>query len=194
MKRRCQQGRRQQGHRQQGHRQQGHRQQGYRQQHRRRLGATGLCRMAFLASASPISASSSLDERTQQAMIDAMNDEYQARALYTAVIEKYGAIQPFSNIIQSEERHAQRWHTLFTQCGLPIPEDTFAGNVKAPETLQAACEMAVETEIANVQMYDSFLEFVEEPELRATFTQFRNVSKNNHQPAFERCLSWFSSI
>ena len=125
-------------------------------------------------------------------MIDAINDEYQARAFYTAVIEKYGNIRPFNNIVQAEERHAQRWYTLFTQYGLPIPEDTFAGNVEAPETLRAACEMAVEAEIANVQMYDRFLEFVKEPDLRATFIQLRNVSQNSHKPAFEHCLSRLS--
>ncbi|ESA38171.1 hypothetical protein N836_32595 [Leptolyngbya sp. Heron Island J] len=145
--------------------------------------------MVLLAPASPISASSRLDDRTQQAMIDAINDEYQARAFYTAVIEKYGNVRPFSNIVQAEERHAQRWYTLFARYGLSVPEDTFAGNVEAPETLQAACEMAVAAEIANVQMYDSFLEFVKEPDLRATFTQLRNVSQNNHKPAFERCVS-----
>ena len=164
----------------------------YRRKYWRRLGATGLCSMVLLAPASPISASSNLDERTQQAMIDAINDEYQARAFYTAVIEKYGNIRPFSNIVQAEERHTQRWYTLFAQYGLLIPEDTFAGNLEAPETLQAACEMAVEAEIANVQMYDSFLQFVKESDLRATFIQLRNVSQNNHKPAFERCLSRFS--
>ena len=157
-----------------------------------RLGATRLCSMMLLTPALPISASSNLDERTQQAMIDAINDEYQARAFYTAVIEKYGVIRPCSNIVQAEERHAQRWYTLFTQYGLLIPEDTFAGNVEAPETLRAACEMAVEAEIANVQMYDRFLELVKEPDLRATFIQLRNVSQNNHKPAFERCLSRLS--
>ena len=164
----------------------------YRRKHWQRLGVTGLCSMMLLTPALPISARSNLDERTQQAMIDAINDEYQARAFYTAVIEKYGVIRPFSNIVQAEERHAQRWYTLFTQYGLPIPEDIFAGNIEAPETLRAACEMAVAAEIANIQMYDSFLDFVEEPDLRATFVQLRNVSQNNHKPAFERCRNWLS--
>jgi rubrerythrin len=126
------------------------------------------------------------DGRTQQAMLAALDDEYKARAFYTAVIEKFGEVRPFSNIVQAEDRHARRWQTLFSQYGLPIPADPYAGQVEAPDTLATACEMAIASEVANVQMYDEFLEFVTEPDLRDTFSQLRYVSQNNHKPAFER--------
>ncbi|MGB5769881.1 MAG: hypothetical protein WBM32_08435 [Crocosphaera sp.] len=54
--------------------------------------------------------------------------------------------------------------------------------------------MGVEGEIANVQMYDKFLEFVQESDLRAAFTKLCGVSENRHKVAFERCLSSFSDI
>ncbi|MBE9136435.1 DUF2202 domain-containing protein [Nodosilinea sp. LEGE 07088] len=127
------------------------------------------------------------DERTQQAMLAALDDEYKARAFYTVVIEKFGEVRPFSNIVQAEDRHARRWQTLFTQYGLPIPADPYAGQVEAPGTLATACEMAIASEVANVQMYDEFLEFVTEPDLRDTFSQLRDVSQNRHKPAFEHC-------
>ena len=158
--------------------------------------AVALCGMTLLVSTEvltpPIHASSTLDGRTQQAMIAAINDEYHARAFYNAVIEKFGSVRPFSNIVRAEKRHVQRWHSLFTQYQLPIPEDTFAGKMDVPETLYLACQKAIEAEIANVQMYDEFLEFVEALDLRDTFTQLRNVSQNNHKPAFERCISRLS--
>lgn len=131
----------------------------------------------------------SLDAQTQQAMIEAINDEYHARAFYNAVMDKFGEIRPFSNIVHAETRHAERLSRLFKRYGLPIPEDSFAGKVEAPETLQAACQMAIEAEIANVKMYDRFLDFIQERDLRDTFTQLRYVSQNNHQVAFERCLN-----
>jgi len=134
-----------------------------------------------------------MDEKVQQAMVEAINDEYKARALYTAVIDKFGAVRPFINIVQAEERHVQRWQRLFNQYRLPIPEDTFAGNIAAPDTLKAACENGVEAEIADAQMYDRFLEFVEEPDLRETFIQLRNVSRDHHQRAFERCANRLAS-
>ncbi len=43
------------------------------------------------------------------------------------------------------------------------------------------------------EMYDNFLDFVQESDLRATFTQLRHVSQNKHKVAFERCLNSRSS-
>jgi hypothetical protein len=40
-----------------------------------------------------------IDARTRQAMVDAINDEYCARAFYTATIAKFGQVRPFSNIV-----------------------------------------------------------------------------------------------
>ena len=151
--------------------------------------AAGLCAVAVATAAVNTNAvaSTQLDDRTQQAMVEAINDEYRARAFYAAVIEKFGNVRPFSNIVQAEGRHVQLWNNLFGQYGLPIPEDSFAGKVEAPESLLAACQMGVEAEIANVKMYDNFLGFIKEPDLRAAFTQLRHVSQNNHLRAFERC-------
>jgi hypothetical protein len=46
-----------------------------------------------------------LSSPTRQAMIDSIQDEYYSRALYAAVIQKFGEVRPFSNIIQAEYRH-----------------------------------------------------------------------------------------
>ncbi|UKO96825.1 ferritin-like domain-containing protein [Nostoc sp. UHCC 0870] len=155
----------------------------------------GMCGVAIANTTtnttSPTSAynpSRELNAETQQAMIDAINDEYYARAFYTAVINKFGEVRPFSNIVHAEDRHVSLWNHLFTKYGLPIPPDTFMGNIPAPDTLQAACQTGVESEIANVQMYDRFLEFVQQADLRAAFIQLRHVSQNNHLPAFQRCV------
>ncbi|WP_072622472.1 ferritin-like domain-containing protein [Spirulina major] len=135
----------------------------------------------------PAQSTGRIDAQTQAAMIAAIEDEYHAHAFYTAVIEKYGAVRPFTNIVQAEERHAARLQTLFEQYGLPVPPDTFAGTVAAPQSIAAACAMGIEAEILNVQMYDEFLTWVSEPALRDLFSQFRRVSSEKHQRAFERC-------
>ncbi|MFB2983655.1 DUF2202 domain-containing protein [Microseira sp. BLCC-F43] len=153
-----------------------------------RWGAAGLCGVAIATNANAVT-NTTLDARTKQAMIEAINDEYRARAFYTAVIEKFGEVRPFSNIVGSEDRHVQLWNSLFNKYGLPIPEDTFAGKIQAPETLPAACRMGVEAEIANVKMYDDFLTFIQEPDLRSAFIQLRQVSQNNHLRAFQRCAN-----
>lgn len=157
---------------------------------------------AYLEVTSPTNLSSqvvattntSLDAKTQQAMIEAINDEYHARAFYNAVMDKFGEIRPFSNIVHAETRHAERLSQLFKRYGLTVPEDSFAGKVEAPETLEIACQMGVAAEIANVKMYDRFLDFIQESDLRDTFTQLRYVSQNKHKVAFERCLNSRSKI
>ncbi|MGH1396096.1 MAG: ferritin-like domain-containing protein [Trichormus sp.] len=165
------------------------------QRHRRQhqMANSGLCGVAIAnATTSPTAAynsSTELNTQTQQAMIDAINDEYHARAFYTAVINKFGEVRPFSNIVHSEDRHVSLWNHLFSKYRLPIPADNFMGNVQTPDTLKAACQAGVESEIANVEMYDRFLEFVQESDLRAAFTQLRYVSQNHHLPAFQRCVS-----
>jgi hypothetical protein len=154
-----------------------------------RYAAAGLCAVTLATTAVNANAAAlaTPDERTQEAMVEAINDEYRARAFYAAVIEKFGNVRPFSNIVQAEDRHVQLWNNLFSKYGVPIPEDSFAGKVEAPDTLLAACQMGVEAEIANVKMYENFLGFIKEPDLRAAFTQLRHVSQNNHLRAFERC-------
>jgi hypothetical protein len=141
-----------------------------------------------LSNSPSTSMNTTLDPKIQQAMIDSINDEYQARAFYNAVIKKFGNVRPFTNIVQAENRHVQYWITLFQQYGLPIPKDTFADRVTAPNTLREACQMGVAAEIANVKMYDNFLGFVKQSDLRNLFNQLRNVSQNKHKSAFERCL------
>ncbi len=81
---------------------------------------------------SPLKALSqtSLDAKTQQAMIDAINDEYRSRALYNAVLHKFGSVRPFSNIVQAENNHVNLWMNLFAKYGIAVPTDSFAGNIK----------------------------------------------------------------
>ncbi|MBD2328678.1 MAG: DUF2202 domain-containing protein [Alkalinema sp. CACIAM 70d] len=150
--------------------------------------AIGLMVSATSPTTTMSAASPPLDAKTHQAMIDAINDEFHARAFYTAVIQKFGTLRPFSNIVQAENRHVQHWETLFQRYGIPIPQDTFADRVDAPQTLRQACQMGIDAEIANIKLYDNFLNFVQQTDLRDLFTQLRSVSENNHKPAFERCL------
>jgi hypothetical protein len=130
-----------------------------------------------------------VDEVTQQAMVDAINDEYRARAYYQAVIDKFGAVYPFSNVVQAEERHVQLWEGLFAQSGLPVPEDPFAGKITAPDTLLEACQAGVDAEQADAEMYGNFLTTIDDPNLQAVFTRLRQVSLENHLTAFESCVA-----
>ncbi|WP_202901145.1 ferritin family protein [Methylocaldum szegediense] len=41
------------------------------------------------------------------------------RTAYRKIIEKFGPISPFINIVEAEERHVAALLSLFDRCGLP---------------------------------------------------------------------------
>ncbi len=129
-----------------------------------------------------------LDDKTHQALFDALADERRAQATYEAVIAKFGDARPFSNIVNAEKRHESFLLPLFEKYGAEIPQNEFSKEkTEVPATLTEACKQGIEGEKANIAMYDRFLEFVKEKDIRETFTYLRDASKNNHLPAFERC-------
>jgi len=47
--------------------------------------------------------------------------------------------------------------------------------------------MSIVAEQENREMYDRFLAFIEEPDIRMVLERLRDASQQNHLPAFERC-------
>jgi len=47
----------------------------------------------------------SLSPPEQQALADALDDEYKSHETYLQVIRDFGAVRPFINIVQAEARH-----------------------------------------------------------------------------------------
>ncbi|OYY77177.1 MAG: DUF2202 domain-containing protein [Sphingomonas sp. 28-62-20] len=132
----------------------------------------------------------SLDTSTSLAAIlgDALDDEYKAEATYAAVIERFGPVRPFINIVEAERRHAD---ALLGQCArlglVPIP-NRWAGKVAAPETLQDACRDAIAAEVENIALYDKLLPNVTDVQAREVLERLQAASRDRHLPAFMRCL------
>jgi hypothetical protein len=129
----------------------------------------------------------SADITIADALQQALYDEYLARDTYQAIIAKFGAVRPFANIVRAEEVHIAALKPLFESYGIPAPEDPYAGTIGAPATLQEACVIGYEAEVANVAMYDRLLTSVQDPAVTAVFTDLRNASERAHMPAFQRC-------
>lgn len=124
-----------------------------------------------------------------QALCDALDDEYKARATYRAVIDAFGAVLPFANIIQSEERHIEALLTLFASHGLPAMQDPYRAGLPAPRSLEEACRLGVEAEIENVALYERLLVAAKGDENVSTvFRSLQRASKERHLPAFRRRL------
>lgn len=130
-----------------------------------------------------------IDAATVAALKEALQDEYKARATYNKVIEIFGRVRPFINIVEAENRHANALLQQFERLGLTPPEDEWDGRVAAPESLTAACEAAFAAELENDAMYERSLKVVDDPVIRAVFCNLRDASRYRHLPALRRCKS-----
>ena len=129
-----------------------------------------------------------LDERTVNALISALEDERRAEATYQAVLNRYADARPFVNVIEAERRHQSFLVPLFEKYGIAVPANQFdPAAIAVADSITAACEAGVTAENENIALYDGFLGFVKEPDIREVFERLQAASRENHLPAFTRC-------
>ncbi|MBA3054387.1 MAG: DUF2202 domain-containing protein [Sphingomonadales bacterium] len=124
----------------------------------------------------------------EEILRDALEDERKAEATYAAVIEKFGEVRPFINIIDAERRHSAAIERQMTRLGFAIPSNHWEGKGVAPDTLAEACSMAIEAEIENIALYDRLLPAIADDVVRQVLQNLQDASHDNHLPAFHRCL------
>jgi len=123
-------------------------------------------------------------------LLYAAQDEYFARAEYVAIMAKFGAARPFTNIKSAEENHLAWLKDAFAAYTLQFPWDEAANYVQVPATLLDAYKAGVQAEIDNIAMYDRFLaspllQGGQNPDLKTLFTNLKNGSLN-HLDSFQR--------
>jgi len=128
-----------------------------------------------------------LDEADIQALELALDDEYHALAVYQSVIADFGEVEPFVEIAQSEQHHIDALLNQFDKHGLAIPENPWLGNIPGFESVQAACQVGVEAEIANVTLYEQLFSMTDDPTLIQVFTNLSRASQESHLPEFQSC-------
>jgi hypothetical protein len=126
---------------------------------------------------------------TIQALSEALEDTYRARATCRKVIAAFGPVQPFVNIAQVEERHARALRSLFDRMGVQPPRDTWPARVSAPDTLVEACAAAGRTEMERQAMYERLIPFVRDAAARRIMRRIQAQSQRRHLPAFRRCFT-----
>ncbi|MFV5214007.1 ferritin-like domain-containing protein [Azonexus caeni] len=123
-----------------------------------------------------------------QAIRIAMYDEYAARAYYRHVIEAYGNLPPFSNIVAAEEQHIAALGRLCERYGIPRPQDPFPLETVVAPTWRANLQQGIAAEIANVQLYQHLLSIQPPADVQRVFLNLQSASLENHLPAFQRAL------
>ncbi|MFW5876135.1 MAG: ferritin-like domain-containing protein [Myxococcota bacterium] len=130
-----------------------------------------------------------LSDTEQQALRDALDDEYRAWATYDQVIRDFGAERPFINIREAEARHIEALHTLFQRYGLQMPENTWPGRVPRFGSMRQACEAGIEAETENAALYERLMRSTNRQDILTVFGNLRHASQERHLPAFRRCAS-----
>jgi len=133
-------------------------------------------------------AAAPLSAAVLQAMESTLQDEYHAEAIYRGVIEDFGAIWPFANIVRAEVQHAASIVQLFDNRGLEPPANLWGThNVPRFDSVGAACAAAAQAEVDNVAIYDGPLALALPNDVRNVFQNNRDASLYNHLPAFQSC-------
>ena len=137
--------------------------------------------------------SGGLTAEAKQALVETLagpESEFATHALYSAILKKFGDVQPYANIREAETRHIQALKRQFGKYGIAIPEDKFAGKVTPPETLLQAAKDGIVAE-KNVALYDGYLSVVKNyPDLTMVFTNLRSASLQAHLPAFQAAAAF----
>ncbi len=118
----------------------------------------------------------------------ALMDEYHARDTYRKIIETFGEIRPFSNIVLAEQRHINLLLPLYEKYSIAVPPEPDTTGMTVPDTVAEACKIAVQAEEENISLYDELLAGTDEHDVLVVFQRLQAASRDNHLPAFQRCL------
>ena len=123
-----------------------------------------------------------------EAMDEAILDEFRAEMTYRTVLDTFGEVFPFANIVNAEVRHSEALAGLYLRRGLPVPADPWTpGDIPVFASVAEACQAGVAAEIANAAIYDGTLGLALPADVRQVFQNNRNASVQQHLPAFQRC-------
>jgi hypothetical protein len=159
----------------------------------KKLGAMGLVMVSILgttafASTGDFGAEGAqvATEYTLEDMLEyAIEDEYLAYAEYALIIDELEAGRPFTNIINAEASHIAELEALYAAYGLAVPSIDPSEYVVLPDSIEAALAAGVEAEIANIAMYEVFLEQDLSEDVSVVFEALKAASES-HLAAFLR--------
>ena len=128
------------------------------------------------------------DDAVLAALEAGIQDEFKAELIYERVLDDFGSVRPFVNIINAEERHSEAIARLYVARGLPVPESRWAsGEIPSFSSVTAAFQAGVVAEIENAEIYDHYLALPLPADVQTVFENNRAASLDRHLPAFEFC-------
>lgn len=130
-----------------------------------------------------------LNEIETQGLLEALDDEYKSWSTYDQVIRDFGAVRPFINIVEAEQRHIDALLEVGAHYGVPLPPNRWPGKVTRYASLYDACSHAVTGEIENAALYDRVLQSTRREDILQVYRALQSASTDRHLPAFQRCAA-----
>ena len=128
-----------------------------------------------------------LSDAEIEGLVRAIEEEFGAQALYQSVLDKFGNVSPFNDIVLSEARHASALINQAQKYGIPVPQFPSSEGLSAFETVDEACQAGVDAEIADAELYDELMSFTTNSALIQVYTNLQKATLDSHLPAFEDC-------
>ncbi len=114
-----------------------------------------------------------------------LEDERLALAEYEMIMSKFDIGKPFSNIIEAEKTHAGFLLELYKKYDFEVPTFDASEHLVIPETLKETFDVGIEAEIINIAMYEKFLKYDLNDDVRDVFIELRDGSVS-HLDAFRK--------
>jgi hypothetical protein len=130
---------------------------------------------------------SPLSTSEQDALSQAILEEYGALNLYNSVIAQLGNVVPFSQIVRAEQQHINALTRQATKYGVTVPANPGLSTVPAFNTLSDACQAGAAAEIADAALYDQLKPVVTHTNILQVFNNLQSASLNLHLPSFQAC-------
>lgn len=142
--------------------------------------------------------SARIDETSEQAIVSqilriAVYDEFKAYETYSAIIEKFGYVQPFVSIKEAEAIHYAALIPLLQKYNVEVPVNNWQDKIEIPNSIIECLELGVASEINNIAMYDNLITYATDEDVRDTLFKLQAASHNNHLPAFRNAVLAFYS-
>jgi hypothetical protein len=125
----------------------------------------------------------------RRAILEALDDEHRAWAIYDQVIQDHGPVRPFINIRDAEARHIEALASLLRRYGHEVPTNPWIGRAPRYASVHEACAAGVDAEIANADLYDRLLAAARHEDVRRVFGNLQEASQERHLEAFRRCVA-----
>ncbi len=103
-------------------------------------------------------------------------DEYKNLAEYKAIVVKFGEVSPFVQLIYAETRHIESLVRIYDAFDFAVLADNGSASAVVPSSLEAAYQVGIEAETANIALYETYLKTKLPESVDRIFSNLQNAS------------------